>query len=251
LKIPAAAPIAVQPYGDVPADELDRAARIIDERFGAHSVRLEPAALPEGAFDPERRQFDADLLLDELFARKPERCLRVVGVTAHDLYVNGRTFVFGYAHLTDGMAIYSLARLRERFYGRAREGDAAVEEGRVRRALVHELGHTFGAPHCETPGCVMGVVTQLDSLDALAPDYCESCDARVSEGLAIAPWSARGRWDRGLALFRRREWARAVEELEHAVRCAPLETRYRHALGLARLAQAATSPGGERSTARV
>src|SRR5581483_9284553 len=246
MRISAAAPIAVLPFGDVSPVEVERAERIIGARFAAATVAREPVALPPFAFAADRRQFDADVLLDELFARLPERCLRVVGVTEHDLYVSGRTFVFGYAHLTDGMAIYSLARLREQFYARA--PDAAVEAARVERALVHEVGHTFGAPHCEARACVMGVVTQLDSLDALAPDYCRPCAGRVRHGLEIAPWSAQGRWERGMALFRRREFARAVAELERAVRCAPLDARFRHGLQLARLAAAGAAPQPARST---
>jgi archaemetzincin len=248
MRFAAAAPIALQPFGDVPPDELERAARILDQRFAARSVVLDSLSIPPAAFAADRRQFDADVLLDVLFERRPERALRVVGVTEHDLYVSGRTFVFGYAHLTDGMAVYSLARLRERFYGRARADETATLGGRVERALAHELGHTFGVPHCEARGCVMGVVTQLDSLDALELHYCDACGGRVCDGLRVPPWSAEGRWERGLALFRRREYSRAVEELEHAVRCAPLETRFRQALQLARLAEAGAPSANARAS---
>ena len=231
---PAAAPIALQPLGDVAPVELQRITRVVARAFGAKTLALPPAPLDPAFLVRERKQYDADLLLDELFTRLPERSLRIVGVTESDLYVQGRTFVFGYAHLTDGMAVYSLNRLREEFYGR--RGDDARVDARVRRALVHELGHTFGVPHCDDERCVMRVVSQIDSLDALPPRYCTPCKHRVSSGLAIAPWSAVGRFERGMAHFRRRQFPRAIAHLEHAVRCAPLDGRYRHALALAQLA---------------
>jgi len=227
----AAAPVAILPLGAVARDEIDRLERILDETFAAPAVVLPPAALPAAAWSEEREQFDADLLLDALFARLPERCLRVVGLTEADLFIRGRTFVFGYAHLTDGMAIYSLHRLREPFHGRA--DDPARLDARVRRAAIHEVGHTFGTPHCARAGCVMHTVTQVDTLDALGDEYCERCLRSVADGLRTPPWSARGRRDRAFAFLRRGDFRRAVYELRHAVACSPLDAGLRQALEFA------------------
>jgi archaemetzincin len=220
------------PFGEVAPAELDFLDELVGVAFGAPVMRLEPAPLPATAFAPLRAQYDADLLLDELYARLPDRCLRILGVTEVDLFVPGRTFVFGYAHLSDGMAVFSLGRLRETFYGR--EPDPVRLRMRVCRAVVHELGHTFGNPHCQDH-CVMHSVTQVETLDALTPGFCHSCRARAEEALRVAPGSAAGRWARGMAHLRRRDLARAVEALEQAVRSAPREARYHHDLGTARL----------------
>ena len=230
----AAAPIALLPFGEVPDDELRFIDELMGAAYGADTVLLRAVESPRHAYSMARAQYDADLLLDELFARLPDRCLRIVGVTQADLYVAGRTFVFGYAHLTDGVAMYSSARFREEFYGRRR--DLGRHRARVCRALIHELGHTFGNPHCNELSCVMHPVTHVETLDALAPWYCDGCHARVRRSLALAPWSARGRWERGMALLRRREYARAAEWLGHAVTCAPSEPRFWNDLGVALLA---------------
>src|SRR5262249_24879960 len=108
-------------FGEVPADELSFLDALLGAAFGADTLLLEAVETPRHAYSVTRAQHDADVLLDELFARLPERCLRVVGVTQADLYVVGRTFVFGYAHLSDGVAVYSSARFREEFYGRRRD----------------------------------------------------------------------------------------------------------------------------------
>ena len=242
----AAAPIAIQPLGEVPADQVAVLETILSRSFSASTVVLRPVVLPTGAWDPLRRQFDADVLLDVLFQRLPERCLRVVGVTEGDLFIQGRTFVFGYAHLADGMALYSTHRLRETFYAR-RERPPLLAQ-RVLRAVVHELGHTFGVPHCDDESCVMHAVSHVETLDALPARYCSDCRPRVREGLVVEPWSARGRWERGLAFARRRLWGHAIAQLEHAARSAPLEPRFHHDLGIARLG--AGDPDGARQALR-
>jgi archaemetzincin len=224
----AAAPVAIVPLGKVARATLRMFEQILEEVFAAPSVVLPSVALAEDALAEARGQYDADVLLDELFARLPERCLRVIGVTEADLYIHGRTFVFGYAHLSDGMAICSVERLRESYYGRA--DDPARFSARLRRAAVHELGHTFGVPHCERRECVMHPVTFVETLDALPERYCGTCLAPVVEGLAIEPWSARGRRARGLAHFRRRDFRRAAHELSHAARCSPLDATLQHEL---------------------
>jgi archaemetzincin len=229
----AAAPVAVLPLGDIQTPELRRLERVLDEEFHAPAVMLPRAPLPDDAWCGARAQFDADIVLESLFARRPERCLRVIGVADCDLYIRGRTFVFGYAHLTDGMAVYSIHRLHESFYGR--RDNVRLLESRVRRAAVHELGHTFGAPHCEDATCVMHAVSQVETLDALGVEYCESCRAQVAEGLVTPPWSARGRWERGLAFLRRRDYGHAVKWLEHAARLAPFDGALHHDLAVALL----------------
>src|SRR5438874_1221159 len=216
---PAAAPIAILPLGDVATDELRFLDELMGAAYGADTLVLDAMETPSHAYSVPRAQYDADVLLDDLFARFPERCLRIVGVTQADLYVSGRTFVFGYAHLADGVSVYSAARFREEFYGRRR--DVGRQRARVCRAVIHEMGHTFGNPHCQDPACVMHPVTHIETLDALAPWYCASCHGRVRGGLAVAPWSARGRWERGMSLLRRRLYARAAVAFGHAARCAP------------------------------
>jgi archaemetzincin len=245
---PAAAPIAILPMGEVATDELRFLDELMGAAFGADTLVLDPMETPSHAYSVPRAQYDADLLLDDLFARFPERCLRIVGVTQADLYVSGRTFVFGYAHLADGLAIYSTARFREEFYGRRR--DVGRQRARVCRAVIHEIGHTFGNPHCQDAACVMHPVTHVETLDALAPWYCADCHARVRGGLDVAPWSGRGRWERGMSLLRRRQFARAAASFEHAVRCAPNEGRYYNDLGVA-LLQAGDRDGARRAFCRA
>lgn len=239
----APAPIAVLPLGPVPVAELDLIEEVQGVLLGARSQRLPEQAIPSSCFDRPRGQYDADKLLELLFDKLPDTSMRIVGVLDADMYAAGRTFVFGYAHLRDGVAVYSVARLREEWYGRV--ADVERQRERSYRALAHELGHTFGNPHCEQPECVMHAVSQIESLDALSPSYCCACLRRVRRGLLVAPTSAEGLFLRAGALLRRHYLPRAIELYREASRKAPLEPRYFNDLGVALLA------GADRDGARA
>ena len=241
-------PVAVLPLGPVPPSELQLVEDVIGELMGARALRLPSLALPAACFDRGRGQYDADRLLELLFEMLPDSAMRVVGVLDADMFAAGRTFVFGYAHLRDGVAVYSVARLREEWYGRATNED--LQRARSYRALAHELGHTFGNPHCEAATCVMRAVSQVDSLDALPADYCASCLRRVRRGLLTSPTSAEGCFLRAGALLRRRYLARAVEVYREATHKAPLEPRYHNDLGVA-LLQAADREGARAAFQRA
>jgi archaemetzincin len=229
-------PVAVLPLGSVPQPELELVDEVVGTLLGARALRLPELRVPAVCFDAGRGQYDADRLLELLFEMLPEAAMRIVGVLDADMYAAGRTFVFGYAHLRDGVAVYSVSRLREEWYGRS--SDDAKLHARSYRALAHEIGHTFGNPHCEEPGCVMRAVSQIESLDALGPSYCESCLRRVRRGLTVGPQSAEGHFLRAGALLRRRHLPRAIESYRRATDKAPLEPRYFNDLGVALLAVA-------------
>lgn len=229
----AAGPVAIQTLGGVSAGDVAFLAHLIRAILGADSIILPALPLRKEDYNAERRQYDADRLLDLLFGKMPDRALRIIGVLDQDMFAAGRTFVFGYAHLRDGVAVYSLARLREEWYGRAASDEHV--RGRTYRAVAHELGHTFGNPHCKQTRCVMRAVSQIDSLDELWPAYCSSCMEQVRRGSQLAPLGAEGRFLRGGAYLRRRQLERAAAAYEDASRLAPEEARYHNDMGVALL----------------
>jgi archaemetzincin len=236
------------PLGPVPDGELQLGEEVIGALLGARVLQLPRLALPAACFDRGRGQYDADRLLELLFELLPDTALRIVGVLDVDMFAAGRTFVFGYAHLRDGVAVYSMARLREEWYGRP--PDDGLQRSRSFRALAHEIGHTFGNPHCEAPDCVMAAVSQVDSLDALPASYCEPCLRRLRRGLLVSPTSAEGRFQRAGALLRRRYLPRAIEVYREAAHKAPLEPRYHNDLGVA-LLQASDRDGARAAFRRA
>lgn len=133
---------------------------------------------PEYAFDRLRGQFNSTAILNVLAATEELAVFeRALGVIDEDLFASGLNFVFGEAG--SRVAVISLERLRQRFYGRPEDSELLR-----RRALieaVHELGHTFGLGHCNDPFCVMSFSAGLSDTDRKGHEFRGGCRRRMME----------------------------------------------------------------------
>ena len=73
---------------------------------------LQPKPLPPQTYNPVRDQFHAAQLLEFLLNDADSKALRILGVTAGDLYIPIFTFVFGEGQLDGKAAIISVFRPR-------------------------------------------------------------------------------------------------------------------------------------------
>lgn len=179
--------------------------------------------VPVRALNEGRKQLDADEILDVLFDKLSLDVSRVIGVTNLDLFAEGRNFVFGYAHMRDRIAVFSTWRLLS-------------EPRRIEKALVHELGHTFHAPHCDSSECVMHQVEHLWQLDELSPDLCESCAERISVVASQGVSGAESLFELAGSFMRRRRFSKAVAAYSAACALDPHNPHYANDLGVALLA---------------
>lgn len=166
--------VCVVPVGPLQTERLDDAERFVRMVFGFPTERLSP--LPDAAFayDEHRSQYSSSLILKELAQSLPPGVGRLVGITEYDIFIPMLKFVFGQAQLGGTTALISLARLRQEFYGMP--PDEELMTIRLRKVVVHELGHTFGLTHCSDARCVMILSTNLEQLDAKLDAFCESCE---------------------------------------------------------------------------
>lgn len=138
---------------------------------------VKPGALDSAfAFDERRRQYHSTAILQKL-EKAAEPDVRVLGVTACDLYVPVLTFVFGEAQLEGSSAVVSMARLKDEFYGLPPRPDLLHE--RLLKEAVHELGHTFGLRHCSDWQCVMSSSHAVERLDIKSVEFCAACRKAV------------------------------------------------------------------------
>jgi archaemetzincin len=230
---PAAGPIDVVPLGGLRQAELDLACQVVTEVYGARCRLHEPVVPPPAAWVRPRAQLDADALLGFLVDHFPEDSSRLIAITDQDMFAAGRPYVFGYGHLRDRVAVVSMHRMEERYYGRRPR--APLEMTRLYKALVHELGHTAGNPHCSAPGCVMREVADLSVLDGLTGLYCPECMRRTRCELRVAPLAPEAQFSLGGALLRRRSFDRAVMVLARAANGDPRNAIYQNDLGVALL----------------
>lgn len=156
--------VTVKPFGPVDAAALERIRSVLG-KFGDVEM-APPGEVPAGAYDARRKKYRAPELLD---ACKEEPGHRVLAVTDVDLYVEGKTFVFGYAFIRGRYAVISTARLRD--------GGAPRFLERVEKETVHELGHTLGLDHDANPACVMHFSRSLADTDRKGSRFCGTCEA--------------------------------------------------------------------------
>jgi len=142
------------------------------------------------AHDATRNQYMSTSILARLaalresepFARAGEG-VRLLAVTALDLFVPILTFVFGEAQLDGYCGVVSLHRLREEHYGLPPNSELLAE--RLAKEAVHELGHTYGLRHCDDWNCVMASTHAVERLDLKAVNFCPRCTKVVKGGAAF------------------------------------------------------------------
>jgi len=116
-------------------------------------------------------------MLAQYAPANPGRASRVLGVTEVDLAIPMLSFLFGQAQLDGPIAVVSLCRLRQEFYGLP--ADESLLRERTSKEVLHELGHTFGLAHCSERKCVMSLATHVDLVDAKAERYCARCGLQL------------------------------------------------------------------------
>ena len=140
--------------------------------IGIDASMLSEVKIPNQAYDPQRQQYNASILLQYLHEQANHQ--RMLGVTDMDLYVEGLNFVFGVAESPGRVAVISLYRL-------SMGVDAFTFRERAVKEAVHELGHTFGLGHCPDSSCVMHFSNCLDDTDRKEKEYCPECRAKLWE----------------------------------------------------------------------
>ena len=175
--------LCLVPIGGVPPQALDWIESAVSEWFPLPLRRLPALTVPASAYDGKRQQYQSVELMKMLSQSAPRNAGRVLGVADVDLSIPMLSFLFGQAQFEGPIALISLCRLRQEFYGLPPR-EHLLRERTVKEAL-HELGHTFGLVHCSDPNCAMSLSTHIELVDSKSERYCERC------GMHLVQWFAR------------------------------------------------------------
>jgi archaemetzincin len=124
-------------------------------------------------YNPNRSQYDGNLLLREMEKRFSADDQKTLGLFSVDLFIPILTYIFGQAFLNGSCGIASVYRLRNERYGLP--PDEGLFRNRVVKEVIHELGHTFGLIHCIDPSCVMRSSTYVEDIDQKTAHFCHKC----------------------------------------------------------------------------
>ena len=131
-------------------------------------ARVEPM---DECFMESRNQYDAACLLNQIH-RYPGKW--VVGITDVDMTVPYLNFVFGLAAKNGRGCIVSTYRLRN--------PNERIFLNRLKKEVMHELGHVFGLEHCKNQ-CVMQFSNSIMDVDTKPDHFCNSCRRKIANHL--------------------------------------------------------------------
>ena len=130
-------------------------------------------------YSPGRRQYDANSIMKVVSDMSPAHAVKTIGLLKVDLFIPILTYIFGQAALSGNTAIASIYRLRNELYGLKQNYILQID--RLRKVVIHELGHTFGLIHCINPNCIMRSSTYVEDLDQKGIGFCSNCQAVLNK----------------------------------------------------------------------
>lgn len=169
--------ITLVSFGYFEKEILERTAEAVSQEYHCQ-VFIKDGHLDLSEFyDAARRQYNGNALLKQLNSMPFPESDKILGIFNVDLYVPILTYIFGQAFLGGQTGIASLYRLSNERYGMAPNEQLMLE--RLKKEVIHELGHTLGLIHCPEPQCVMRSSTYVEDIDQKSGHLCNNCRASL------------------------------------------------------------------------
>jgi len=170
--------IAIQPFNNN-YDELllTDLAFAINYFYNKKTIILKPIEIPAHFYDTTINQYSADSLIMLLSKLRNDTIVEVVGLTHNPIFTikEKKGFMssyddnlFGYAHHPGNACVVSDFKFSSDYQ--------TLYRNRLRKVIIHEMGHNFGLSHCQNEKCLMSEKNgNTINLDNGGTDYCQKC----------------------------------------------------------------------------
>ncbi len=157
--------VRIQPLGDISPGEVNALVDSIKRMF-PKVVVSSPKKLPAFAYYPPRARYKADSLLKYLSSiAQPNET--VIGLTRKDISTKSRNQadwgIMGLGRCPGNACVASTFRL-----------NIKKKKSQFYKVAIHELGHTFGLPHCRDLYCYMRAAEGGNPTDD-EKYFCKKC----------------------------------------------------------------------------
>ena len=180
--------IALQPLGEYNEQQLASVLNEISKFFNTRVIILPSVQIPETFRSINEEKYSADSLVSFLSKFKNDTIVEVVGLTHNDIYtirehqirLNNELSVFyelrgifGLGYMSGNSSVISDYRLMS--------NDKALLNNRLRKVIIHEIGHNLGLPHCSDDLCLMSEANgNIATLNKVGGDYCIHCKRKLN-----------------------------------------------------------------------
>lgn len=170
--------VDIVPVGNVPARVKREASTGLRSIYDCDVSVTAEQPVPENAYDDGRGQYRAEEFID--LASRIGNGEKTIAITPEDLFYRRRNYVFGLAYLDGRGCVVSTYRLQTSSDGGFSQRPAIeVFSDRVRKEVVHEIGHTLGLEHCENNRCAMNFSPTVREVDRKEETLCGTCQRTV------------------------------------------------------------------------
>jgi archaemetzincin len=169
----------IQPIGIVDTSILADVIPYVSQEYHNAKITIhKPIPLPQSAFYKPRNRYRAEKILHYLDSINPDKRTKIIGFTSVDISTTKDDVydwgIFGLGSMGGSACIFSTFRL-------FRMADEKLKKDRLRKLVVHELGHTFDIDHCEWVKCVMtDYKGTMASVDETWFHLCADCRRQLN-----------------------------------------------------------------------
>lgn len=155
-------------FGKIEKEIINKVSDVIQKTFKIKVMFFNQMPVPWTA-QRENQLKASDFLVSERELLENNAGMAVLGITKKDLYVPELSFVFGLASPEEQVAIVSLARLDDE--------NKKLFIKRIKKEVIHEMGHIFNLNHCQDESCVMRFSNNVADVDFKRMKFCSSCQS--------------------------------------------------------------------------
>lgn len=170
--------IAIQPLGDYDTTCLHFISNEISNFYSRKVIILKPVDIPPSFRFSENYDFySADSILNWLQGFVKEEIIEVIGLAHKKIGIvkkekntasNTLTTVLGLGDFPGHCCVVSDHNFEI--------GDTVFYKNRLRKVVLHEVGHNLGLDHCSNDVCIMSEKNKsLTGFLKSGDDYCEAC----------------------------------------------------------------------------